>query len=169
MEAKTITTEEGVTITITPGVVPVETGTGLKSGEVIWDNMAQYDEHTRVSKMSNGELLKEFHTSFNAFRDKKWQDEPELETLATKLIVEEFHEFLDETDNLPNLLKELADIVYVCYGYADRFGWDLDEAVRRVHISNMSKLDDDGKPLFREDGKILKSTNYKEPNLKDLV
>lgn len=160
MEAKTISTEEGVTITITPGVVPVDK---------VWDNREQYDEHTRVSKMSNGELLKEFHTAFNAFRDKKWEDEPALETLATKLIVEEFGEFMAEDDNLVNLLKELADLVYVCYGYADRFGWDLDEAVRRVHISNMSKLDDDGKPLFREDGKILKSTNYKEPNLGDLV
>ena len=169
MEPQTLATEEGVTITITPGVVPVETGTGLKSGEVIWDNMAQYDEYTRVSKLTNGQMLKEFHTAFNAFRDKKWVENPQLETLATKLIMEEFKEFLDEEDSQSNILKELADLVYVCYGYADRFGWDLDEAVRRVHISNMSKLDDDGKPIFREDGKILKSTNYKAPDLRDLV
>ena len=72
--------------------------------------------------------------------------------------------------NQAALLKELADLVYVCYGYADRFGWDLDEAFRRVHLSNMSKLDPvTGKPIFREDGKILKGPAYKEPNLGDLV
>ena len=157
---KPITTEEGVTITITPGVV---------KEDKVWDTREQYDEHQRVSKLTNGQMLKEFHTAFNAFRDKKWVENPQLETLATKLIMEEFKEFLDEEDSQSDILKELADLVYVCYGYADRFSWDLDEAVRRVHISNMSKLDDDGKPIFREDGKILKSTNYKAPDLKDLV
>lgn len=159
LEAKTITTEEGVTITITP----------TKPEDKVWDDRAQYDEHQRVKKMSNGELLAEFHTAFKAFRNKKWGEELGLEQLATKLIAEEVKEFMDEEDSQSNILKELADIVYVCYGYADRWGWDLDEALRRVHISNMSKLDDDGNPIFREDGKILKSTNYKEPDLKDLV
>ena len=68
-----------------------------------------------------------------------------------------------------NLLKELADLIYVTYGKAATFGWDLDEAVRRVHASNMSKLDDDGEPIYREDGKVLKGPNYQEPNLKDLI
>jgi len=47
--------------------------------------------------------------------------------------------------------------------------WDLDEAMHRVHESNMSKLDEDGKPIYREDGKVLKGPNYSPPNLEDLV
>ena len=66
-------------------------------------------------------------------------------------------------------LKELADLVYVCYQYAENMRWDLDEALYRVHESNMSKLDDDGHPIYREDGKVLKGPNYKPPNLEDLV
>ena len=47
--------------------------------------------------------------------------------------------------------------------------WDLDEAMHRVHESNMSKLDAYGKPILREDGKVLKGPNYQPPNLEDLV
>tara|TARA_R100000781_G_scaffold33_3_gene44 strand:+ start:1247 stop:1396 length:150 start_codon:yes stop_codon:yes gene_type:complete len=47
--------------------------------------------------------------------------------------------------------------------------WDLDEAMHRVHTSNMSKLGDDGKPITREDGKVLKGPNYQPPDLSDLV
>ena len=139
--------------------------------EFIWDNEADYLEHLATKKMSNGDMLKEFHETYLAKRDRKWEEEPELEELASKLIAEEVTEFMHESGyDQAALLKELADLVYVCYGYADRFGWDLDEAFRRVHLSNMSKLDPvTGKPIFREDGKILKSSAYKEPNLKDLV
>ena len=66
-------------------------------------------------------------------------------------------------------LKELADLVYVCYQYAANMKWDLDEALHRVHISNMSKLNENGIPILREDGKVLKGPNYKPPNLEDLV
>ena len=66
-------------------------------------------------------------------------------------------------------LKELADLVYVCYQYAANMGWDLDETLHRVHESNMSKLDEDGKPIYRDDGKVLKGPNYAPPNLEDLV
>ena len=97
--------------------------------------------------------------------------ESEALKLRKKLIQEEYDEVMtaisDEPD--PNVLKELADLIYVVYGYAATFGWDLDEAVRRVHASNMSKLGDDGKPIYREDGKVMKSGNYKKPDLKDLV
>jgi predicted HAD superfamily Cof-like phosphohydrolase len=93
------------------------------------------------------------------------------------LIVEEFKEFLDAenqlimglTVNATDCLKELADLVYVCFQYAENLRWDLDEALNRVHQSNMSKLGEDGKPIRREDGKILKGPNYKEPILSDLV
>ena len=93
------------------------------------------------------------------------------------LIVEEFKEFLDAEKHLikgfvvnaTDTLKELADLVYVCYQYAENLGWDLDEALYRVHQSNMSKLGEDGKPIYREDGKVLKGPNYQPPNLSDLV
>ena len=66
-------------------------------------------------------------------------------------------------------LKELADLIYVCYQYAENMGWLLDEALDRVHLSNMSKLDDEGKPVYREDGKVLKGPNYQPPTLTDLI
>ena len=93
------------------------------------------------------------------------------------LIVEEFKEFLEADGMLfrhgqnvqQECLKELADLVYVCYQYAANMRWDLDEALNRVHTSNMSKLDEDGHPIYRDDGKVLKGPNYKPPNLEDLV
>ena len=93
------------------------------------------------------------------------------------LIIEEFKEFLEADGFLfrhgqnvqEECLKELADLVYVCYQYAENMGWFLDEALNRVHESNMSKLDEDGKPIYREDGKVLKGPNYKPPDLSDLV
>ena len=87
-----------------------------------------------------------------------------------RLITEEFKEFNDATDYEPdaNQLKELADLVYVCFQYAVARGWELDEALDRVHESNLSKLVD-GKPLRREDGKVLKGPAYAHPYLDDLV
>ncbi len=95
----------------------------------------------------------------------------------TRLISEEFNEFIeaesliyrDNSKFREDALKELADLVYVCYQYAENMGWFLDEALDRVHKSNMSKLGKDGKPIYREDGKVLKGPNYKSPNLNDLI
>ena len=98
-------------------------------------------------------------------------------TYQKNLIVEEFKEFLEADGFLfkhghnvqEECLKELADLVYVCYQYAENMGWFLDEALNRVHESNMSKLGEDGKPIRREkDGKVLKGPNYKPPDLSDL-
>ena len=95
---------------------------------------------------------------------------PETLDMQLTLISEEFEELTDahfqgtESENL----KELADLAYVCYQYAATRGWDLDEALDRVHRSNLSKLVD-GKPLKREDGKVLKGPNYLKPYLGDLV
>ena len=93
------------------------------------------------------------------------------------LVIEEFKEFLEAEDQLyrdnptviAEALKELADLVYVCYQYAENMNWFLDEALHRVHESNMSKLGEDGKPIYREDGKVLKGPNYKPPDLTDLI
>ena len=94
------------------------------------------------------------------------------------LIVEEFKEFLEADgfmfkhgqNHQEDCLKELADLVYVCYQYAENMHWFLDEALNRVHLSNLSKLGEDGKPIRREkDGKVLKGPNYKPPDLSDLI
>lgn len=93
--------------------------------------------------------------------------------LQFKLIIEEYNELRDEFEceldgEEIDQLKELADLVFVCYQYAAARGWDLDTAMRRVFESNMSKLVD-GKPLRRADGKVMKGPNYQPPILDDLV
>ena len=87
------------------------------------------------------------------------------------LIDEEYQEFIKafHYEFPEQQLKELADLVYVCYQFAANMEWDLDEAMDRIHKSNMSKLGDDGSPIRREDGKILKGPNYQPPILFDLV
>ena len=87
------------------------------------------------------------------------------------LISEEFGELKAAISSEPyeNELKELADLVYVCFQYAENMEWDLEEALDRVHKSNMSKLGLDGKPIRRADGKVLKGPNYQPPNLTDLI
>lgn len=104
-------------------------------------------------------------------------DDPRTNELQLRLIREEYREFTQAASDCPpeaqaakaEALKELADLVFVCYQYAAARGWDLDEAYKRVWASNMSKLDDEGNPIRREDGKILKGPNYRPPQLLDLV
>ena len=103
----------------------------------------------------------------------------QLFDLQQDLIVEESNEFFEacadlfkDQNNRSNqaaLLKELADLVFVCYQFAAAFGLDLDTAMRRVFESNMSKLGEDGKPIYRADGKVLKGPNYKRANVSDLI
>lgn len=91
--------------------------------------------------------------------------------LQASLITEEFMEFMDShtKEEKFNTLKELADLAYVCYQYAACRGWNLDEALDRVHRSNLTKLDDQLRPIKREDGKVLKGPNYRKPYLGDLL
>ena len=131
-------------------------------------------KQSTISQMkSNLEQAREFRNSFNVKDSKSLRSR----NMQKNLIVEEFKEFLEAEGMLfrnsqslhEDAIKELSDLVYVCYQYAANMGWDLDEALRRVHQSNMSKLDEDGKPTYREDGKVLKSANYQPPTLSDLV
>ena len=106
------------------------------------------------------------------------QHNPHNAGLAIHLIAEEYDEWWQaHGDSLGNpedrnlsaeCLKELADLVYVCFQYAAASGWELDEALDRVHKSNLSKLVA-GKPLKNEVGKVLKGPNYAPPYLEDLV
>ena len=126
-----------------------------------------------MKKTFISEQAKEFRTKYNLRNSQN----REKRTYQKTLVIEEFKEFL-EADGMmfrhgknaqEATLKELADLVYVCYQYAENMNWFLDEALHRVHESNMSKLGEDGKPIYREDGKVLKGPNYKPPNLSDLV
>ena len=114
------------------------------------------------------DMVKHFARVYGQTLGHPWVKDTDKDLLRLVLLKEEYAEVLSAVD-AENLLKELADLVYVTYGYAATFNWNLDEAVRRVHASNMSKLDTDGKPLYREDGKVLKGPNYAEPNLTDLI
>lgn len=89
--------------------------------------------------------------------------------LYISLIQEEYEEFLEsKTDE--ECLKELADLAYVCFGFAYNMGWDLTEALQRVHQNNLGRiLQPDGTIKRREDGKIIKNPDYPKPDLKDLV
>lgn len=85
------------------------------------------------------------------------------------LIWEEMKEWQDEVDPEAEL-KELADLVYVIYGYANARGWDLDETLRRVHENNVGRMyQPDGTIQYRADGKVLKNKDYPKVDLKDLV
>ena len=92
----------------------------------------------------------------------------ETAKLRIELIVEELNELIDakEDKDLIGIADALTDILYVTYGAGHAFGIDLDECFREVQRSNMSKLGEDGKPIYREDGKVLKGPNYSEPDLK---
>lgn len=95
-------------------------------------------------------------------------------TLARDLIREEYkeceEEWNDSASRPENELKELADLIYVVYGYARHKGYDLKTAVERVHKNNMGRMfQPDGTIHRRDDGKILKNKDYPKVNLKDLV
>jgi predicted HAD superfamily Cof-like phosphohydrolase len=108
--------------------------------------------------------------------------DPDLVRLRARLIAEEFREVMDELAELArtrtpqgtnavlrNLTKELADLRYVIEGAAVSLGLPLDEAYAEVHRSNMSKLGADGKPIYRQDGKVLKGPNYSEADMSSLL
>ena len=116
-------------------------------------------------KMSLSTQAEEFRTAYGVSNSTSNRE------MQQNLIAEEFKEFNTAIAEEPyeNELKELADLVYVCFQYAENMEWDLEEALDRVHKSNMSKLGLDGKPIRRADGKVLKGPNYEPPILKDLI
>jgi NTP pyrophosphatase (non-canonical NTP hydrolase) len=96
--------------------------------------------------------------------------------LRMALICEEFKEVMDELLDILNgrgdrvkLAKELGDLLYVVYGTGDDFDIPLEEVVRAVHASNMTKVGSNGRVERRNDGKILKGPNYQEPDIASIV
>lgn len=120
--------------------------------------------------MTPFEAVLEFHKTYGVPINVPFTEE--LVDLRVSLCVEECKEVEEELWlNSPEfidkkrLTKELADLLYVTIGTAVTFGLPLEEVFNEVHKSNMSKLGEDGKPIYREDGKVLKGPNYKEPDL----
>ena len=95
----------------------------------------------------------------------------ELADLRLDLIQEEVDELQValERKDIVEIADALTDILYVTYGAGHAFGLDLDECFEEVHQSNMSKLGIDGKPIYREDGKVLKGRGYKPPQLGRII
>jgi len=116
--------------------------------------------------------FKEVGTFMETFgQDVKTSPEiPDAETvnLRIELIAEELEELWDacEKKDLVEIADALTDILYVTYGAGHAFGLDLDKCFTEVQRSNMSKLGEDGKPIYRDDGKVMKGPNYSEPDLK---
>ena len=94
-----------------------------------------------------------------------------LSALRLDLIEEEVQELRDGLANksMLEIADALTDILYVVYGAGHAFGLDLDDCFHEVHSSNMTKLGSDGRPLYREDGKVMKGPNYREPDLTKFV
>jgi predicted HAD superfamily Cof-like phosphohydrolase len=90
-----------------------------------------------------------------------------LMALRLDLINEEVQELRDGMGkrSMLEMADALTDILYVVYGAGHAFGIDLDECFDEVHRSNMTKLGEDGRPLYRPDGKVMKGPNYEEPDL----
>lgn len=87
--------------------------------------------------------------------------------LREKLIAEEFKEYIEAVNSrdIIGIADALSDLLYVVYGAGHAYGIDLDLTFNLVHDSNMSKLGPDGKPMYREDGKVMKGPNFHEPDL----
>ena len=132
--------------------------------------MSRLEEARQFRQVFGQEMLENI-SHYGFIKQKLWD-------MQIDLIEEECAEFLESADELfadpennrrrEELLKELCDLVFVCYQFAAAFNLDLDEALRRVFESNMSKLDESGKPIYREDGKVLKGPNYAPPDLSHL-
>ena len=94
-----------------------------------------------------------------------------IQELRIKLIEEEFLELKEaiKSKDIKEVADALTDILYVTYGAGHAFGIDLDGCFDEVQRSNMSKLDENGKPIYNEDGKVLKGPNYFKPNFEKFI
>ena len=94
-----------------------------------------------------------------------------INNLRISLIEEELNEFKDAVlkKDLKEAADALTDILYVTYGAGHAFGINLDNCFEEVQKSNMSKLGDDGKPIYNENGKVMKGRNYFKPDLSKFI
>ena len=122
--------------------------------------------------MSNFEDVKIFMKTFGQIVETtpKFPDDKTMR-LRFDLIKEELNELEQamNTKNLKEIADALTDILYVTYGAGYAYGINLDKCFKEVQRANMSKLGDDGKPIYNEKGKVMKGPNYSEPNLKQFL
>lgn len=121
-----------------------------------------------MKQVSNFDKVGEFMEAFG----QEVKDAPEIPPLEVvdlryELIAEELEEFSRAVakNDLTGVADALTDLLYVVYGAGHAFGIDLDLTFNIVHDSNMSKLGPDGKPIYRDDGKVMKGPNYVPPDL----
>ena len=118
--------------------------------------------------MTNFEKVGKFMKTFGQeVKSKPSLGSEKINNLRIKLIIEELEE-LKEAINQKNLIEvadALTDILYVTYGAGHAFGINLDNCFEEVQKSNMSKLGDDAKPIYNDDGKVMKGPNYFKPDL----
>ena len=122
--------------------------------------------------MSNFGKVKTFMNTYG--QDVKEQasfPEDKIVQLRVDLIEEELNELKEaiENNDIVEVADALTDILYVTYGAGHSFGVDLDECFDEVQRSNMSKIGEDGKPIYNDSGKVMKGPNYFAPNLKKII
>ena len=122
--------------------------------------------------MTNFEKVKQFMQIFNQeVRTQANFPEDKIISLRVELIKEELSELKEaiEKKDIKEVADALTDILYVTYGAGHAFGIDLDQCFNEVQNSNMSKLGDDGKPIYNENGKVMKGPNYFKPDLSKYI
>ena len=122
--------------------------------------------------MSNFEKVKIFMETFGQeVKNKPSFCSDRINTLRYDLIKEELNELKLALDNrdLLEVADALTDILYVTYGAGHAFGINLDKCFEEIQNSNMSKLDNNGKPIFNESGKVMKGPKYFKPDLSKFV
>ena len=122
--------------------------------------------------MTNFESVKKFMETFGQeIKEKAEFPSDKITDLRCSLIEEELQELKDAIKNkdLVEIADALSDILYVTYGAGHTFGLDLDKCFTEVQRSNMTKLGEDGQPMYRKDGKVMKGPNYEEPNLEGVI
>ena len=122
--------------------------------------------------MSNFEDVRKFMKTFGQMvRTKPEIPDEKTMQLRLDLIQEELDELKEAIDNrdIVEVADALTDILYVTYGAGHSFGINLDDCFSEVQRSNMSKLDENGKPVFNDSGKVLKGPNYFKPDLKKYI
>jgi len=119
--------------------------------------------------MSNFNKVKTFMETFGQeVKTKPSFSSDKINSLRYDLIKEELEELKEAMENkdLLEVADALTDILYVTYGAGHAFGINLDKCFEEVQNSNMSKLGEDGKPIYNESGKVMKGPKYFKPNLK---
>ena len=122
--------------------------------------------------MTNFEKVGVFMKTFNQdVKDSSSLSTDKINKLRISLINEELEELKQAISekNLTEVADALTDILYVTYGAGHAFGINLDKCFEEVQNSNMSKLDEKGKPIYDEKGKVMKGPNYFKPNLKKFL